>query len=128
MDLEAAADRLSYLADLDILPMPEGMYEAQDLVVEAGEAMLSAGRMELYKESRQPISSAHDARAFLGKCLTPEPQATSPYFDSKQAAAYIGITVKSLYGLVERGQLKPLRGPRRTYRFRPEMLDKYLGK
>ena len=34
---------------------------------------------------------------------------------------------KSLYGLVERKRLTPLRGPRRTYRFTREQLDHYLA-
>jgi hypothetical protein len=56
----------------------------------------------------------------------PQPKRKSPYMDSEVAAAYLGITVKSLYGQVERGHIKPLRGPRRTYRFTVEMLDDYL--
>jgi excisionase family DNA binding protein len=58
---------------------------------------------------------------------TPLPQRRkSPYMDSDEAAAYLGITVKSLYGQVERQRIRPLRGPRRTYRFTTEMLDEYL--
>jgi excisionase family DNA binding protein len=51
---------------------------------------------------------------------------TSPYLDAQEAAEYLGINVKSLYGLVERRQLEPLRGPKRTYRFTKELLDEYL--
>ena len=54
------------------------------------------------------------------------PNGSSPYLDAQEAAAYLGINVKSLYGLVERRQLVPLRGPRRRYRFTVEMLDEYL--
>jgi excisionase family DNA binding protein len=50
----------------------------------------------------------------------------SPYLDAEQAAVYLGITVSSLYGIVERRHLKPLRGPRRRYRFTKELLDEYL--
>ena len=50
----------------------------------------------------------------------------SPYLQSQEAADYLGITVKSLYGLVERQQLVPLRGPKRTYRFTTEILDDYI--
>jgi excisionase family DNA binding protein len=57
---------------------------------------------------------------------TERPVATSPYLDAEQAAAYLGITVSSLYGIVERGHLIPLRGPRRRYRFTKELLDDYL--
>lgn len=50
----------------------------------------------------------------------------SPYLDAETAAEYLGINVKSLYGVVERRHLVPLRGPRRSYRFTREMLDEYL--
>lgn len=52
----------------------------------------------------------------------------SPYLDAEQAAAYLGISLKSLYGIVERGHLEPLRGPRRRYRFKATMLDDSLGR
>jgi excisionase family DNA binding protein len=52
--------------------------------------------------------------------------AASPYFDSSAACNYLGITGQSLYGLVERKRLVPLRGPRRTYRFTRKQLDDYL--
>ena len=54
------------------------------------------------------------------------PGVTSPYLDAETAASYLGITVSSLYGIVERGHLTPLRGPRRRYRFTKELLDEYL--
>jgi len=50
----------------------------------------------------------------------------SPYLDAEQAAAYLGISMTSLYGQVERRHLEPLRGPRRSYRFTTKMLDDYL--
>jgi excisionase family DNA binding protein len=50
----------------------------------------------------------------------------SPFLDAGEAAAYLGITVSSLYGIVERRHLTPLRGPRRRYRFTKELLDDYL--
>jgi excisionase family DNA binding protein len=56
----------------------------------------------------------------------PTGAAASPYLDAEQAAAYLGITMSSLYGIVERRHLVPLRGPRRRYRFTREMLDEYL--
>ncbi len=52
----------------------------------------------------------------------------SPYLDAEEAAAYLGISIKSLYGIVERGRLVPLRGPRRRYRFTTAMLDEYLAR
>lgn len=54
--------------------------------------------------------------------------AASPYLDAVDAAEYLGVTVKSLYGVVERGHLVPLRGPKRRYRFTVEMLDEYLSR
>lgn len=55
-------------------------------------------------------------------------QSRSPFLDSDGAAAYLGITLKSLYGVVERGHLRPWRGPRRRYRFTEAMLDDYLAR
>jgi hypothetical protein len=55
-----------------------------------------------------------------------EPMRLSPYLDAKGASAYLGITLDSLYGIVERGSLVPLRGPKRRYRFTEAMLDEYL--
>lgn len=52
----------------------------------------------------------------------------SPYLDAGRAASYLGVTLNSLYGIVERGHLEPLRGPRRRYRFTTAMLDEYLGR
>lgn len=54
------------------------------------------------------------------------PAKESPYLDAKEAASYLGTTVSSLYGLVERRQIDPMRGPRRRYRFTKQMLDEYL--
>jgi CRP-like cAMP-binding protein len=50
----------------------------------------------------------------------------SQYLKAQDAADYLGITVKSLYGIVERRHLRPLRGPKRSYRFTQRMLDDYL--
>jgi hypothetical protein len=50
----------------------------------------------------------------------------SPYLNAEEAAAYLGITKASLYGIVERRRIVPLRGPKRTYRFTKRMLDDYL--
>lgn len=53
------------------------------------------------------------------------PEIKSPYLEAPEAAAYLKITVKALYGLVERRRLRPLPGHRR-YRFTKDMLDAYL--
>ena len=50
----------------------------------------------------------------------------SPYLTGEEAASYLGVSLKSLYGIVERRHLIPFRGPRRAYRFTAEMLDAYL--
>lgn len=50
----------------------------------------------------------------------------SPYLNAEEAATYLGITKASLYGIVERRRIEPLRGPKRTYRFTKKMLDDYL--
>lgn len=56
----------------------------------------------------------------------PRPSSRSPYLGAEEAAEYLGVSVSSLYGIVERGHLVPLRGPRRSYRFTEKMLDDYL--
>jgi excisionase family DNA binding protein len=66
------------------------------------------------------------AQEVLSECMAML-QSKTPYFDSTAAADYLGVTEKSLYGLVERKRLTPLRGPRRTYRFTREQLDHYLA-
>ena len=53
------------------------------------------------------------------------PPIQSPYFDAPQAAEYLGMTVKALYGHVERRKLQRLRGIR-SYRFTKEQLDAFL--
>jgi excisionase family DNA binding protein len=49
----------------------------------------------------------------------------SPYLNAEEAAAYLRITMSSLYGLVERRKIRPLPGYRK-YRFTKEILDAYL--
>lgn len=56
----------------------------------------------------------------------PRPPPRSPYLGAGEAAEYLGVTLSSLYGIVERGHLVPLRGPRRSYRFTEALLDEYL--
>lgn len=53
----------------------------------------------------------------------------SPYLTAEEAAAYLRLdSIKQLYGIVERGHLKPFRGPRRRYRFTVAQLDVYLAR
>jgi hypothetical protein len=57
----------------------------------------------------------------------PTPQVKSPYLNAKEAAAYLRLdSVKQLYGLIERGKLKPLPGSRKL-RFTTDILDEYLS-
>ena len=65
--------------------------------------------------------------AYIGGLLAWANSKPATYFDSTQAADYLGITASSLYGLVERHKLTPLRGPRRSYRFTKKQLDTYLA-
>ena len=70
--------------------------------------------------------TAGEAEALSCPDSIQSPDKRSPYFDAEEAASYLGTTVNSLYGLVERRQIEPLRGTKRRYRFTREMLDEYL--
>lgn len=105
-----------------------------DIVQEAGDLAARRGMTELLERSRafDGATKPLDAKAFLSDCVTalasqqrvPDPE--PPYYNRDQAADYLGITMGSLQGLVDRRHLVPLRGPRNSYRFTPEMLDEYL--
>ena len=57
----------------------------------------------------------------------PESRSKPPrtFLHAEEAADYLGITVKALYSLKDRGKLKSLPGSRKL-RFTPKMLDDYL--
>jgi hypothetical protein len=55
----------------------------------------------------------------------PRPKVESPYLDGQQAADYLGMTKKALYGHVERRKLRPMPGYK-MYRFTKEQLDGFL--
>jgi excisionase family DNA binding protein len=55
----------------------------------------------------------------------PAKDVSSPFLTAEEAARYLRITRKALYGLVERRKLRPLPGSRR-YRFTTDQLDAYL--
>lgn len=55
---------------------------------------------------------------------TEQPQ--SPYLNAQEAAAYLRVSLKSLYSQVERGNLKPGRGPRRRILLKKETLDRFV--
>jgi hypothetical protein len=132
-ECDAIADRRDLSCDL-ICPDPElAAVQGSEIVRDVGNRMARLGFAELYLLSQEYIPFAHpnEAKGYLSQCLAvlPEPPAVeSPYLDSQKAAAYLGIDVKQLYRQVELGKLRPLRGPRNSYRFTQTMLDDYLGK
>ena len=129
-------DECDAIADRPDLPCPDPEPNARrgsEIAREVGNRMARLGFAELYELSREYIPFAHpdEAKGFLSRCLAvlPEPPSVeSPYLDSEKAARYLGIDVKQLYRQVELGKVKPLRGPRNSYRFTQAMLDDYLGK
>ena len=118
------------------LPCPDPEPNARrgsEIVEDVADRMARLGFAELYELGQDYIPFAHpdEAKGYLARCLAvlPEPPAVeSPYLDSEKAARYLGIDVKQLYRQAELGKLKPLRGPRNSYRFTKAMLDEYLGK
>lgn len=69
-----------------------------------------------------------DASSPGSRGTSDRPPPPSPYLDSTDAARYLRISLKSLYAVVERRRLVPLRGPRNRYRFTRELLDEYLAR
>ena len=118
------------------LPCPDPEPNARrgsEIVEEVADRMARLGFAELYELSQDYVPFAHpdEAKGYLARCLAilPQPAAVeSPYFDSEKAAQHLGIDVKQLYRQVELRRLKPLRGPRNSYRFTKQQLDNYLGK
>jgi hypothetical protein len=129
-------DECDELADRPDVPCPDPEPNARrgsEIVQEVGNRMARLGFAELYELSLEytPFAYPDEAKGYLSQCLAvlPEPPAVeSPYLDSEKAARYLGIDVKQLYRQVELGKVKPLRGPRNSYRFTQTMLDDYLGK
>jgi hypothetical protein len=126
-------DELMARPDLPCLDPEPNARHGSAIVEDVGNRMARLGFAELYALSREYVPFAHpdEAKGYLSQCLAvlPEPPAVeSPYLDSGKAAAYLGIDLKQLYRQVEAGNLKPLRGPRNSYRFTQTMLDDYLGK
>jgi len=115
-------------------PDPEPNARRGSKIVEGvADRMARLGFAELYELSQDYVPFAHpeEAKGYLARCLAVLPQPAeieSPYFDSEKAAQYLGIDVKQLYRQVELRRLKPLRGPRNSYRFTKQLLDNYLGK
>ena len=118
------------------LPCPDPEPNARrgsKIVEDVADRMARLGFAELYELKQDYVPFAHpdEAKGYLARCLAalPQPAAVeSPYLDSEKAAQYLGIDVKQLYRQVELRRLKPLRGPRNSYRFTKQQLDNYLGK
>lgn len=129
-------DECDAMADRPDLPCPDPEPSARrgsEIAQEVGNRMARLGFAELYESSREYIPFAHpdEAKGFLSRCLAVlpgPPSVESPYLDSEKAAQYLGMDVKQLYRQVELGKVKPLRGPRNSYRFTQAMLDDHLGK
>ena len=126
-------DELSARPDLDC-PDPEpNARRGAEIVRDVGDRMARLGFAELYElgQDYAPFAHPDEAKGYLARCLAalPEPAVVaSPYLDSEHAAQYLGIDVKQLYRQVELRRVKPLRGPRNSYRFTKQQLDHYLGK
>ena len=97
-----------------------------DLIEEVSATACRFGAGHLI-EPFQYMMKTREALAIVGRLLVWAERTTEDHFDRAQAADYLGITAASLYGLVERKRIVPLRGPRRTYRFTKEQLEKYLA-
>ena len=101
--------------------------EIADLVEEVSVTAARFGAGHLIDPPHQ-VMKPREALVVVGRLLAWAEENPGTYFDSSQAADYLGITGASLYGLVERKRLVPLRGPRRSYRFTRKQLDDYLAK
>ena len=93
------------------------------MVQEVGNRMARLGFAELYELSQEYIPFAHPdeakgylARVFGGVAGTARGRVSLPGF-GQRPRQYLGIDVKQLYRQVELGKVKPLRGPRNSYRF-----------
>jgi len=95
------------------------------MIQETADRAAKLGLAELYKKSLNLKGTFSDCKWYLAECVSSIK--SEKYLDSKQACDYLGITESSLYGLVERKRITPLRGPRRSYRFTKQQLDNYLA-
>lgn len=104
-------------------------FEQIDIAATVEEANIHACRFGAGDliDPQHSMMKPREALVVIGRLLAWAEGNRGDYFDSSQAADYLGITGASLYGLVERKRLVPLRGPRRTYRFTRNQLDNYLA-
>jgi excisionase family DNA binding protein len=116
-------DQLQAIHEADSFEQVEIADLVEDVSVMA--ARFGAGHLI---DPPHPRMKPRDALVVVGRLLAWTEENRGSYFDSSQAADYLGITGASLYALVERKRLVPLRGPRRTYRFTRKQLDDYLAK
>ena len=125
-------DFVRYLRDLfddlqtaDVSDFFEKMSLA-DLIEDVNMTACRCGAGHLIEPYRHMMTT-REALAVVGRLLSWAESNRGDYFDSVQAADYLGISKASLYALVERKRIVPLRGPRRTYRFTKEQLEQYLA-
>jgi excisionase family DNA binding protein len=119
--LQDRFDTLVHLSTVDV-------WEGWQIAAWVEEAQLQGCQFGLDPVAPEtPSMTPRDALPIIGKLLAALPKVPSPYLDSDEAADYLRITGKSLYALVDRKRLTPLRGPRRTYRFTHQQLDNYLA-
>lgn len=104
-------------------------FEEMDLAALVEEVSVTACRFGAGHliDPHHHMMNTRQALIVVGRLLAWAEHDPGDYFDSPQAADYLGITKASLYGLVKRKRIVPLRGPRRTYRFTKKQLDHYLA-
>ena len=65
-------------------------------------------------------------REAVSEAVAPFARFSGPAFDAETAAAYVGISLRSLDELVARGEIRPVRPTPRSRRFLRETLDAFL--
>ena len=76
-------------------------------------ARLAVATEKIANSLKLPLNNQPALTGQIGWTATEKLRPTSPYLTAEEAAQYLGIGIKSLYGIVERRHLVPLRGPRR---------------
>jgi len=124
-------DQFKWLDGLVDLDGPD--YEDVDAMIRnAANRAAKLGLAEVVKYARMPPGglAPGKAREILADCLTAVDRRSpvqESWIDADGAAKYLGVTLNSLYGLVERRKLVPDgRGPKRRYRFKTATLDAYV--
>ena len=73
-----------------------------------------------------PDELADLIRSAVLEAVEPFARFSGPAFDAKTAADYLGISLRSLDGLVAGGEIRPVRPTPRSRRFLRETLDAFL--